>query len=59
MTEDMMLKVETSTPKEWLAATCGGDADLLAVERRAGTAGHWLAGAVSACTIQTDERGAL
>jgi hypothetical protein len=27
----MMLKVETSTPKEWLAATCGGDADLLAV----------------------------
>jgi hypothetical protein len=55
----MMLKVETSTPKEWLAAACGGDADFLAGERRAGTAGHWLAGAVSACTIQADERGAL
>jgi hypothetical protein len=23
----MMLKVETSTAKEWLAAVCGGDAD--------------------------------
>jgi hypothetical protein len=55
----MMFKVETSTPKEWLAAACGGDADFLAGERRAGTAGHGPAGAVSACTIQTDERGAL
>jgi hypothetical protein len=55
----MMPKVETSTPKEWLVAARGGDADFVAGERRAGTAGHWLAGAVSAYTIQTDERGAL
>jgi hypothetical protein len=40
----MMLRVETSTFEEYLAADPGRDADLRAVERRSGT---------------TDERGAL
>ncbi len=41
-----MLKIETSTPGEYFAADPGRDADLRAVEQRAGT-------------IRTGERGAL
>jgi hypothetical protein len=63
----MMFKVETSTLEEYFAAHPGRDADLRAIERRAGTAGHRPAGAVGASTIQaviatvirTGERGAL
>jgi hypothetical protein len=59
----MMVKVETSTLKDYFAADPGRDADLRAVERRAGTAVHRPAGAVSDCTvrtvIRTGERGAL
>jgi hypothetical protein len=40
----MMLKMETSTPKEYFAEDPGRDTHLGAVERRSGT---------------TDERGAL
>jgi hypothetical protein len=59
----MMFKVETSTLEEYVAADPGREADLRAVERRAGTAGHRPAGAVGDCTIRavirTGERGAL
>jgi len=59
----MMFKVETSTPGEYFAADPGRDADLRAVERRAGTAVHRPAGAGGDCTIRavirTGERGAL
>jgi hypothetical protein len=58
-----MFKVETSTPGEYSAADLCRDAGLHAVERRAGTAVHRPAGAVSDCTIRTmirtGERGAL
>ena len=54
-----MFKMETSTLEEYVAADPGRDADLRAVERRAGTAGHRPAGAVCDGTIRTDERGAL
>jgi hypothetical protein len=54
-----MFKVDTSTLEEYFAADPGRDADLRAVERRAGTAGHRPAGAVCDCTIRTGERGAL
>jgi hypothetical protein len=58
-----MFKVETSTRKGCFAADPGRVADLRAVERRAGTAGHRPAGAVGDGTIQpvirTGERGAL
>jgi hypothetical protein len=54
-----MLKVEISTPEEYVAADPGRDADLRAVERRAGTAVPRPAGAVGDCTIRTGERGAL
>jgi hypothetical protein len=55
----MMFKVETSTLEEYVAADRGREADLRAVERRAGTAGHRPAGAVGDRTIRTGERGAL
>jgi hypothetical protein len=59
----MMVKVETSTLEEYVAADPGRARDLCAVERRAGTAGHGPAGAVGDCTIRavirTGERGAL
>jgi hypothetical protein len=58
----MMFKVETSTLEEYVAADPGREADLRAVERRAGTAGHRPAGAVGDWTIRTviwtGERGA-
>jgi hypothetical protein len=54
-----MFKVDTSMLAEYFAADPGRDADLRAVERRAGTAGHRPAGAVCDCTIRTGERGAL
>ena len=54
-----MFKVETSTLEEYFAADPGRDADLCAVERRAGTAGDRPAGAVGDDTIRTGERGAL
>ena len=54
-----MFKVETST----LAADPGGEADLRAVARRAGTAGHRPVGAAGDRTIgavvRMGERGAL
>jgi hypothetical protein len=58
-----MVKVETSTPEEYFAADPGRDADLRAVERRAGTAGHRPVGAVGDGTViwtvvRTGERGA-
>jgi len=59
----MMVKVETSAPGEYFAADPGRDADLRAVERRAGTAVPRPAGAVGDGTIRTvirtGERGAL
>jgi hypothetical protein len=59
----MMFKVQTSTLEEYDAADPGREADVRAVERRAGTAGHRPAGAVGDCTIRavirTGERGAL
>jgi hypothetical protein len=59
----MMFKVETSKREEYVAADPGREADLRAIERRAGTAGHRPAGAVRDCTIRavirTGERGAL
>jgi hypothetical protein len=59
----MMVKVETSTLGERIAADPGRDAGLRAGERRAGTAVHRPAGAVGDCTIRavirTGERGAL
>jgi hypothetical protein len=59
----MMFKVETSTLEEYFAADPGRDADLRAVERRAGIAVHRPTGAVGDCTIRTvirtGERGAL
>jgi hypothetical protein len=59
----MMFKVETSTLEGCFAADPGREADLRAVERRAGTAGHRPAGAVGDGTIapvtRTGERGAL
>ena len=58
-----MLKVETSTLEGCCAAGPGREADLRAVERRAGTAGHRRAGAVGDGTIRpmirTGERGVL
>ena len=58
-----MFKVETSTLEEYFAADPGREADLRAVERRAGTAGHRPAGAVGDDTIppviRTGERGPL
>ena len=58
-----MFKVETSTLEEYFAADPGRDADVCAIERRAGTAGHRPAGAVGDGTIRavirTGERGAL
>ena len=54
-----MLRAETSMFEEYLAADPGRDAGLRAVERRAGTAVHRPAGAVSDGTIRTAERGAL
>jgi hypothetical protein len=57
-----MVKVETSTLEGCFAADPGREADLRAVERRAGTAGHRPAGAVADGTIRpvirTGERGA-
>ena len=53
-----MFRVETSTFEEHFAADPGVDADLCAVERRAGTAGHRPAGAVGDGTIRMGERGA-
>jgi hypothetical protein len=59
----MMCKVETSTLEGCFAADPGNEADLRAVERRAGTAGHRPAGAVGDGTIQpmirTGDRGPL
>jgi hypothetical protein len=55
----MMFKVETPALGEYSAADLCRDADLRAVERRAGTAVHRPAGAVSDGTIRTGERGAL
>jgi hypothetical protein len=59
----MMFKVQTSTLEEYVAADPGREADVRAVVRRAGTAGHRPAGAVGDCTIRavirTGERGAL
>jgi hypothetical protein len=59
----MMFKVETSTPGDYFAADPGRDADLRAVERRAGTVVHRPAGSVGDGTIRavirTGERGAL
>jgi hypothetical protein len=59
----MMFTVETWTLEEYVAADPGRQADLRAVERRAGTAGHRPPGAVGDGTIQpvirTGERGAL
>jgi hypothetical protein len=49
----MMFKVETSTREEYFAADPGRDADLRAVERRAGTAVRRPAGSVGDCTIRT------
>ena len=58
-----MLKVETSTLEEYFAADPGRDADLRAVERRAGTVVHRPAGAggdgAIRAVIRTGERGAL
>ena len=58
-----MFKVETSTLEEYFAADPGRDADLDAVERRAGAAVHRPAGAVGDGTIRTvirtGERGML
>jgi len=58
-----MSKVETSTLEGSFAANPGREADLRAVERRAGTAGHRSVAAVGDGTIQhvirTGERGAL
>ena len=58
-----MVKVEGSVLEEYFAADPGSEADLRAVERRAGIAGHRPAGAVGDGTIQpvirTGERGAL
>ena len=58
-----MFKVETSTLEGCFAAAPGREADLRAVERRAGTAGHRPAGAVGDGTIppviRTGERGPL
>ena len=58
-----MVMAETSTLGEYFAADPGREADLSAVERGAGTAGHRPAGAVGDGTIQpvirTGERGAL
>ncbi len=58
-----MFKVETSTLEECFAADPGREADLRAVGRRAGTAGHRRVGAVGDGTIRpvirTGERGAL
>ena len=58
-----MSKVETSTLEEYVEADPGRDADLRAVARRAGTAGHRPAGAVGDRTIRavirTGERGTL
>ena len=58
-----MFKGETSTLEGCFAADPGREADLRAVERRAGTAGHRPARAVGDGTIQpviwTGERGAL
>ena len=57
-----MVTVGTSTLEACLAADPGREADLRAVERRAGTAGHRPAGAVGDGTIppviRTAERGA-
>jgi hypothetical protein len=59
----MIFKVQTWTLEEYFAAEPGRKADLRAVERRAGTAGHRPAGAVGDGTIRavirTGERGAL
>jgi hypothetical protein len=61
--EDMMFQAETSTLEGCLARDPGTAADLRAVERRAGTAGHRPAGAAGDGTmppvIRTGERGAL
>jgi len=58
-----MFKVETPALGECFTADPGRDAGLRAVERRAGSAVHRPAGAVSDCTIRTvirtGERGAL
>jgi hypothetical protein len=57
-----MLKVETSRLEEWFAVHSGQEAGPRAVARRAGTAGHPLAGAAGDRTIgavvRTGERGA-
>jgi hypothetical protein len=59
----MMLKVDTSTLEGYFAADPGRDADLRAVERRAGTAGHRPTGAAGdrpiGAEVRTGERGAL
>jgi hypothetical protein len=59
----MMFKVEASRLEEWFAVDPGREADLRAVERRAGTAGRRPVGAVGDRTIRavirTGERGAL
>jgi hypothetical protein len=54
-----MFKVGTSALEAYFAADPGRDADLCAVERRAGAAGDRPAGAVGDDTIRTGERGAL
>ena len=54
-----MVMAETSTLGEYFAADPGRDADLRAVERRAGTAVHRSAGAVGDGTIRAGEWGAL
>ena len=58
-----MVKVETSTLEGCVAADPGREADLHAVEGRAGTAVHRPAGTVGDGTIRTvirtGERGAL
>jgi hypothetical protein len=54
-----MFGVDTSTREEYFAADPGRDADLRAVERRAGASGRRPVGAVCDCTIRTGERGAL
>jgi hypothetical protein len=53
-----MVKVETSTLVACFAADPGSEADLRAVERRAGAAGHRPAEAVGDCVIRTAGRGA-
>lgn len=58
-----MVKVETSAVEGYCAANLGRDADLRAVERRAGPAGNRPAGVVGdymiRAVVRTGERGAL